>query len=40
MFLLSALCNEVHVGEVFILYNWIKFGRDCKDWKYKDLKMK
>ena len=25
---------------VFPTYNWIQFGRDCKDWKYKDLKLK
>ena len=39
--LLFNCWNEVHTGgEVYGVSNWIKFGRDCKDWKYKDLKLK
>ena len=29
---------EVHTGEVYDVSNWIQVGRDCNDWKYKDLK--
>ena len=32
--------NEVSTGEVYDVGNWIQFGRNCKDWKYKDLKLK
>ena len=32
--------NEVHIAEVPDVCNWIQFGIDCKDWKYKDLKLK
>ena len=31
---------RVHIDEVSKVCNRIKFGRHCKDWKYKDLKLK
>ena len=33
-------CKELHTGEVSDVCCWILFGRDCKDGKYKDLKLK
>ena len=32
--------NELHICEVSDVCNWIQFGKDCKDWKYKDVKLK
>ena len=39
-FVLFVLWNEVHTGEVSNIGKWIQFGRDCKDWKCKNLKLK
>ena len=39
-FLLFIHSNKVHIGEVSQACNRIKFCRDCKDWKYKDLNLK
>ena len=32
--------NGLHIAEVLDVCNWIQFGRDCKDWKSKDLTLK
>ena len=39
VFLLFVHWNRVHIAEVSDQCNWIPFGRDCKDWKCKDLKF-
>ena len=39
-FLLFIDWNGVHIAEVLDVRNWIPFGRDYKNWKYKDLKLK
>ena len=40
IFLLFVHWNEVRTGEVSDVANWIQFETDCKDWKWKDLKLK
>ena len=40
VFLLFVQWNGVHIAEVSGVCNLIQFRRDCKDWKYNDLKLK